>query len=271
MEFIKNCPICNRDVKFKNEVTLATSQRRNSPCRSCIMKKEDLNDSLEVKCLKCNRVKIYSNKYNANFARVRNRCASCSRANANKELWKDKEFRDRKSKATTKRLKEYWSDSEKRKELGRRTSIRNIERWKDDEYRDQMIVNLLIQQKRYGKSHAGHYKGTFFRSSLELNFLMQIDNMGKKWISCENSEYAIRYMYKDKMHTYYPDFKVDNVVYEIKPSKNFNDPIVKAKEAAAITWCKERNLEYKMLDPGKINSQDLNKLKENPNITFLKL
>lgn len=88
--------------------------------------------------------------------------------------------------------------------------------------------------KNTNKRHiSGWYNDIFFRSSLELSFL--INNSSKELLSCETKEYGITYQYKGKRKIYYPDFTDGEFIYEIKPStmlkyKDNKDKITVGKE-----------------------------------------
>ena len=81
------------------------------------------------------------------------------------------------------------------------------------------------------KHISGWYKGIFFRSSLELSFLIRNDD--KKISSCEIKRFAVLYNFDGKTKTYYPDYTDGNFIYEIKPSKllNFNVNPIKITQA----------------------------------------
>lgn len=199
----------------------------------------------------CGKITTYSTIYNANSARKKGRCASCARAQANVELWKDEEFRKRRGIATSERLKIYWSDEENKKALSIRTTIRNIERWKDEEYKV-----FMLEKTRYSLSFFGNYNGHHFRSSLELKYMIEF-LQDIKWISGESKLFAIKYMFQNKVRTYYPDFVVDKRIIEIKPTYLFSDPIVIAKRDAAEIWCKEKGYTYELVDPGSYNLSEI--------------
>lgn len=66
----------------------------------------------------------------------------------------------------------------------------------------------------------GWYNGLYFRSSLELSFLVQ--NSYKLFTTCEKNEYKIIYEKDNKQKSYYPDFTDGIFIYEIKPSRLLN-------------------------------------------------
>jgi hypothetical protein len=79
----------------------------------------------------------------------------------------------------------------------------------------------------------GWYDGLYFRSSLELSFL--VNNYDKIFSSCEIKKYVVRYLVNNKIKSYYPDYTDGEVIYEIKPSSLLKfglnqDKIIAAKE-----------------------------------------
>jgi hypothetical protein len=67
------------------------------------------------------------------------------------------------------------------------------------------------------KHFSGWYNGLYFRSSLELSFLVKNNEI--VFSSCEKNEYKIIYINNDKQKVYYPDYTDGYFIYEIKPSK----------------------------------------------------
>lgn len=64
-----------------------------------------------------------------------------------------------------------------------------------------------------GKSISGWYKGIYCNSTYELAFLIyHIENN----ISIQRCDFYLEYEFQNKIHKYYPDFIVDNKIYEIK-------------------------------------------------------
>lgn len=66
------------------------------------------------------------------------------------------------------------------------------------------------------KHLSGWYNGLYFRSSLELSFL--INNNHIKFISCETKKFGLTYQINDKIKTYFPDYTDGQLIYEIKPT-----------------------------------------------------
>lgn len=67
------------------------------------------------------------------------------------------------------------------------------------------------RQGTYGK--CGYYKGIFCGSTWELAFLIFNLDRGNEIKRCE---LTFRYELEDGIHTYFPDFIMDNIIYEVK-------------------------------------------------------
>ena len=114
----------------------------------------------------------------------------------------------------------------------------------------------------------GWYNGLYFRSSLELSFL--VNNSGRIFSSCEIKKYVVRYLVKGKIKSYYPDYTDGEVIYEIKPNSlltfGFNyDKIAAAKEKFGDTYkvITEKECNY-------ITKETIKNLIENGNILLVK-
>lgn len=67
------------------------------------------------------------------------------------------------------------------------------------------------ENNTYGKS--GYYQGIYCASSWELAFLIYNKDLGKEIKRCD---LTFNYVMKDIQHTYFPDFIMDNIIYEVK-------------------------------------------------------
>jgi hypothetical protein len=117
-----------------------------------------------------------------------------------------------------------------------------------------------------GNGWSGWYKGWYFRSLHELSFkVYYIERFKLEWKTGECKEYQIKYNDNNKERNYYPDFLInEKYLVEIKPKKLWNSSYVKLKKEAAIQFCKEKKLKYKLIDPIKILSKNelLEKIKK---------
>lgn len=67
------------------------------------------------------------------------------------------------------------------------------------------------ENNTYGKS--GYYQGIYCASSWELAFLIYNKDLGNDIKRCD---LTFNYVMKEIQHTYFPDFIMDNIIYEVK-------------------------------------------------------
>lgn len=101
-----------------------------------------------------------------------------------------------------------------------------------------------------GNGWSGWYKGLYFRSMLELSFLVK--NFNESLKSAENI--SIEYIdYAGSERTYHPDFIDCKFLIEIKPKNLINSKNNKLKFSAAKEYCKKNNLIFKIYTEDNIN------------------
>jgi hypothetical protein len=83
-------------------------------------------------------------------------------------------------------------------------------------YQENLDREKYISTSNNVRHLSGWYNDLYFRSSLELSFL--INNPDKVFSSCEIKKYAVRYSVNGKIKTYYPDYTDGESIYEIKPT-----------------------------------------------------
>jgi hypothetical protein len=123
-----------------------------------------------------------------------------------------------------------------------------------------------------GNGWSGWYKGWYFRSLNELSYMINvIERFNLSWESAERKKYRIEYKdFNGTNRTYYPDFLIDEkYLVEIKPKKLWQSDNVKRKKEAAIEFCKNKNLKYKLTQSIKtLTFSELKILVENNEIKF---
>lgn len=76
--------------------------------------------------------------------------------------------------------------------------------------------------KRAGAGISGHYKSNYFRSLLELSYIIHLENAGIEFLSCDGrKDFKFQYCTGDVNRTYFPDFYIpsDNTIVEVKPAR----------------------------------------------------
>jgi hypothetical protein len=76
-----------------------------------------------------------------------------------------------------------------------------------------------------GRGISGRFGNLWFRSSLELFYLIHWHISGEEVVSAESNEFRVEYTIDEDAHTYSPDFLVNGTIYEIKPHKRTTETI----------------------------------------------
>lgn len=99
-----------------------------------------------------------------------------------------------------------------------------------------------------GNGWSGWYKDWYFRSLLELSYMiMIIERFGLIWEPAEQKSLTIEYLYDGNKRSYRADFLIgEKYLVECKPKKLQNTPVNKAKAIAAKKYCEENSLIYKI-------------------------
>lgn len=124
--------------------------------------------------------------------------------------------------------------------------------------------------KNSGNGICGWYKGWFFRSILELSYMIfVIERFNLQWKSAENSEFKVEYTINGVNRNYFPDFVIENkYVVECKPKKLWTTNSNLTKFEFAEKFYKEKNLKFKVRDIKKIQKEELIKLIEQGLVTL---
>lgn len=124
-----------------------------------------------------------------------------------------------------------------------------------------------------GNGWSGWYKGWFFRSLLELSYMIQIiERFNLKWKSAETNEFKVSYKdYNGKIKNYFPDFVIaEKYVIECKPKKLISSDLVNRKAKSAIKQFKKIGLIYKITSISKLSNNHIKKLYQEGLIKFTK-
>ena len=121
-----------------------------------------------------------------------------------------------------------------------------------------------------GNGWSGWYKGWYFRSLLELSYMVNvIEKYNINWKNGESSEYRMTYEYQGKTSNYVPDFILeDKYMIECKPKRLWGSDKVEAKRLAAEIFCGEKGLIYKIRKVPRITDDEIYELYFNGIITW---
>jgi len=125
-----------------------------------------------------------------------------------------------------------------------------------------------------GNGWSGWYKNWYFRSLLELSFMINvIERFNFEWRSAETAIYKINYEdWNGTKRTYHPDFILsEKYLIEIKPKHLWNSETVKRKIAAANIFCNSKNLKFKITSCTKLlTHNEIEQLIKEKQIKFIK-
>ena len=123
-----------------------------------------------------------------------------------------------------------------------------------------------------GNGWSGWYKGWFFRSLLELSYMINIiERYNINWETGEKKKWAIKYKNKEgRISNYFPDFILEGkYIIECKPKALWGTDINKAKYEKAREFCLLNNMKFKLIDPIKISFREIKKLHSENIIKFI--
>lgn len=126
--------------------------------------------------------------------------------------------------------------------------------------------------KGSGNGWSGWYKNWYFRSINELSYFINVIERFKiKWNSGELKKYKIKYIdFNGKERNYFPDFVLnDKYMIECKPKKLWKTDLVKRKTAAAILFCSNHQMKYKLIECKKLSIDEMKVLHDTGDIKFI--
>lgn len=233
--FERNCPTCNKIIVYKQECNKNKAEKAERLCKTCAMAKRRENPELIQKF----RDKS-SGKNNPMYGKTFY------------EVWVQKFGKEKadelqlehsqKSKVPTeknyffgKSRYDIWKDQGLTEE---EIAIKTLE-WKQElSERNSGQNNPMFGKpspKKSGNGWKGYYKGHFFRSLLELTYLVQLIDSHAAFESGESQIHKIEYELDGKSRNYFPDYYLtqQNLYVEIKPSSLVNSTQNKAKFESA--------------------------------------
>lgn len=280
-----NCPLCNKSFKILNNTHLKShdltvvefkklfpnyemvsketsknlSRRNNVNFIECIekesqkRKQQSLNDFnlLNKRCNRCNEPILFEKRRN-NFCN--HSCAASFTLKGRKVIYSDKGMENLK-KIGRKHAKNLLIGTEINKNKLQiiaknciicqnqflvRSKSKNKKTCSPECLKNHQSLNNA-RQGTYGK--CGYYKGVFCGSTWELAFLVFNLDKGKDIKRCE---LTFKYNLEDGSHTYFPDFIMDNIIYEVK-SREYgslvekNEAVIKAGYEIVMIKKKEIN------------------------------
>jgi hypothetical protein len=120
-----------------------------------------------------------------------------------------------------------------------------------------------------GNGISGWYKEFYFRSLLELSYILHLESQSINFVSCESCQKKFKYTIDNRHFSYFPDFYLleSNEYVEIKPSSMIKNRIVLAK-AQSVIDAGEKFTFVTQKDIIKIKKEELLKLMNDGSVTI---
>lgn len=274
-KYIRNCPKCNKEIEYKNKNCLNVALKNNKPCSSCAailrLKKYGKNQKfVDRYATKGKNI----GKNNAFYGKTHTKETKQKLAVVDKGYTQTQEFRD-KSKLIGKNNGMYgksvydvWIGRYGKEEADKKLNdLREKHKINSAGKNNSMYSKPTPQGS--GNGWSGWYNSFYFRSLRELSYIVNLDKQNKKWSSAE--KIRIPYVNWDgKERTYAPDFLVeDKILVEIKPTKLRETKSVQLKKEAAEKYCKDKNLEYLLVDAEPLSTEEIKTLRSSGKVKFL--
>ena len=255
LKFIRNCPICNKEMTYKSVYGYNIANEKKCKCMSCNNKgnnnpfygKLHTNETKHKLSIQKIGVKL-SKEHRDKVVNVLKSNPNPLKGTSYYQIWLKKygkEMADEKQKQWTEKLSKRFSGSGNNM-YGKPSPMGTGQGWK------------------------GWYKTHYFRSLRELSYMIYLDENNITWENGESKRFTVEYIdYKGTKRTYRPDFFVDNkIIVEIKPQRLHNSPSVLTKKKSIESFCNKNGFVYELKDQ-PINSDKIKNGYENKTIKFL--
>lgn len=251
------CKGCNRKVYHKNVKNRIRQENNNKLCVKCWgLIKEDM--------YKGEGNPFYGKTHSEETINYYKRIHKGKRYSKRTEFKKGQVIEDKKS------VYYYWKIKYGKEEADKRSK----------EWRNKLsIANSGSNNPMYGKPSpigsgngwSGWYKSWYFRSLLELSYMIYVIERFKiPWEKAESKNYKIEYEFNGVKKNYYADFILDNkYLIECKPKRLWKSEINKSKFSYAKKYCENNGLIFKVIDCYKIQLNELIELYLNGDISFV--
>ncbi len=267
--YVRDCPSCGKEIIHKNKTSFYSSRKKNASCRSCSSKGkgEKLRENFEL-WLQDNP-DFYKSENNGFYGKTHTEESrqKQSKAKKGKRMSPETQFKKgdnvgSKNHMHGRSVYDLWVEKHGKEEADLKKEELRIKQSKKSSGKNNPMYGKP-SPKGSGNGWSGWYKGWLFRSLQELSFMVGvIERFGFKWESGESKKWRIEYIdSKGTERNYFPDFILnEKYMVECKPKKLWESADVKIKKGVAKSFCKEKSLIYKLIEPIKISKEEIKKL-----------
>lgn len=268
---IRNCPKCGCEITYTNKYNMLNAEKKISKCKSCGIK-EVITDDVKKKM--SDRVKGGNNPMYGKIGELNPFFGKKHTDESKKKMIENKDY----SVYKTDEFKRKMSERNKGKnnpmykksvyDIWLKTHGKDIADSKMLKYKNtQSINNRGDKNNMYGKPAplnsgngiCGWYKDWFFRSLLELSYMINvIERYNLNWESGECEKFKINYTIDGTNKNYFPDFVLnDKYIIECKPKPLWYTKINMVKFEFAKIFCEKNNYIFKIRDVKRIEKNEL--------------
>lgn len=239
------CPTCNKEIIYKTYGGWYLGNKKNSSCKSC--GNSGSNNGMYGRKGELNP--FYKKKHSKEFIQF------ISNFHKNREYTEEQKEQARQQLqkvANHKHPYEIWKEKYGEEEANKRfKKMKEKHRQNAIGQKNNMYGKPSPQGS--GNGWSGWYKGYFFRSLIELNYILYLDNNKIEWKTAESKLYKVEYIDPlGQQRNYFPDFIINNnEVIECKPKKLWNSPKNLTKFIAAKKYFNSIDLKFSVVDYGK--------------------
>jgi hypothetical protein len=269
--FIRKCPNCDCEITYLNKYSMSNAEKKQSKCKSCAIK-NSITDDVRKKMserLRGENNPMYGKIGNLNPFFGKHHTKETKEKilkNRDYSVYKTNEFREKISKITSGRNNPMFGKSvydQWLKKYGKTIADDKMNQYKlKQSFNNKGKKNSMYGKpspKNSGNGICGWYKGWFFRSLLELSYMIfVIERFNLMWETGESEKYKINYIQDGVNKNYFPDFVINGkYIIECKPKKLWLNSKNLSKFNFAEKFCKENNYIFKVRDLPKIKKIEL--------------
>ncbi len=263
--YSRNCPKCNSILFHKSKYTRNSANKKGTICGSCSKRKCELKyyENLSRNCPNCDNIIKYSHIGDKIKAYKNNTLCKKCMLNSGKYI-KGQEP------TNTKSIYICWLNK-----FGKGEADLKLEKFKQL----QSFNNSGNKNSMYGKctpigsgnGWSGWYKGWYFRSILELSYVIKvIERYNLNWQSAEKNTLTCKYIFNNAERTYRADFIINSkYLVDCKPKKLQKSLENLAKREAMSKFCNSIGLIFKYSDIPKLTNDEILELYIKKQIKFL--
>jgi hypothetical protein len=242
------CPSCHNEINHNNYYSYIDANRNNRKCRKC----SNLENASKRDYYGVNNP-FYGKRHTKEYKKK----SSESQSGNKHHGWGKKRSEETKRKIGEAQI------GEKNHMFGKKLSEEHKLALSKANSGELNPMYGKPSPKKAGNGWQGWYNKFFFRSLRELAFILEMEKQGKRWISAEKKEFMVSYIdWEGKRRNYFPDFIVENTVYECKPKRLWEAPSILAKKKYADDKFEKLGMKYELVDYGFVNFLTLTELIE---------